>query len=115
MDKINDIEEIISSNFVNTLYIIYAILTTVFLLLLFWIFKRFFLKKEKKINPFDSLNFDNPNRDLLYNFTVIAKEQKCEGGLNDILKKIEPFKYSNEEIEIPKELIEEIREYVKCQ
>lgn len=110
MDSINDIEPIVENSFGYIFYILYAAILIVFLIAIIWFIKR---TKKREENPFDSLDFTKADRDLIYKFTIIAKEQGVNSKLEALLKELEPYKYSKEEKEIDSKIINKIKEYIK--
>ena len=113
MEKINDIEAIIPSEIEHYTPLLFALLVGLIIvaLLLFW---SFWKKRNKKpLHPFDSLDFSRVDKDLLYNFTIIAKKLKPCEGLEELLEKLEPYKYKRESDSIDPQIIEAIREYIK--
>ena len=113
MEKINDIEAIIPSEIEHYTPLLSTLLVGIILLALLMLWS--FWKKQNKrpSHPFDSLDFTSVNKDLLYNFTIIAKKlEPCE-GFEKLLAKLEPYKYKRESDPIDLEIIEAIREYIK--
>ena len=112
MDKLNDIEPIIDSGFGIVIYIGIA-LTLSILFVLLYIFFKYRKKGANKANPYESLDFSKPSKELIYNFTKIAKTQEPKEGLKELLKELEEYKYSPKAKEIDEEIIGKIREYVE--
>ena len=110
MDSINDIEPIIENSFE---YFFYALYTFIFLIV--FVIAIFFIKKlkQKKQNPYEKLDFSNPNRELLYQFSIIAKKQGENNKLKEILKELEPYKYSKNAKEIDSKIVDKIKAYIK--
>ena len=110
MDSINDIEPIIENSFEYFFYALYA-----FIFLIVLVIAIFFIKKlkQKKQNPYEKLDFSNPNKELLYQFSIIAKKQGENSKLKELLKELEPYKYSKNAKEIDKEIIDKIKAYIK--
>jgi len=116
MEKINDIEAIIPSqieHYFNFLILIIVGMALLIFLILWRVLRK---RKATKKHPFESLDFNKIDKDLLYNFTLIAKKLPPKEGLEELLEKLEPYKYKRESEPIDEVLIEEIREYIKrCQ
>ena len=112
MDKLNDIEPIIDSGFGVVVYISVA-LTLSMLFVLLYLFFKYRKKGVKKANPYESLDFGKPSKELIYNFTKIAKTQEPKEGLNELLKELQEYKYSPNAKEVDKEIVDKIREYIE--
>ena len=110
MDNINDIEPIIENNFVYIFYALYAFIFLISVVFIFFLIKKLKLKKQ---NPYAKLDFNNPNKELLYQFSIIAKEQGENSKLKELLKELEPYKYSKNAKEIDSEIINKIKAYIK--
>lgn len=113
MEKINDIEAIIPSETGDYIILLYALVSLVALLLLLLFWKFWQKQKRKPPHPFDSLDFSKVDRELLYDFTVIAKKLKPCEGLEELLEKLELYKYKRESDPINPQIIEAIREYIE--
>jgi len=112
MDKLNDIEPIIDSGFEIVIYMSVALTLSMLFVLLYLFFK--YRKKDiKKTNPYESLDFSKPSKELIYNFTKIAKTQEPKEGLEELLKELEEYKYSPNAKEIDKEIVDKIRKYIE--
>ena len=113
MPNINDIEPIITNNFSIYIYLFLSLVVAILVTLLVLFFR---YRKSKKVackNPYESLDFSNPTKELLYQFTVIAKEQSQSSKLKPLLKELEPYKYSKEAKVIDKEIVAKIREFIR--
>ena len=113
MPNINDIEPIITNNFSIYIYLFLSLLITVLitLLILFFRYRKGKIKACK--NPYESLDFSNPKKELLYQFTIIAKEQNSSPKLEALLQELEPYKYSQNAKVIDEEIVDKIREFIK--
>ena len=113
MPNINDIEPIITNNFSIYIYLflslVIAILVT--LLVLFFRYRKRVSKACK--NPYESLDFSNPSKELLYQFSIIAKEHSKSVELDTLLEELEPYKYSKNTKDINSEIIEKIKQFIK--
>jgi len=114
MDELNDIEPIIDSGFGAVVYMS-VVLTLSMLFVLLYLFFKYRKKGVNKANPYESLDFSKPNKELIYNFTKIAKTQEPKEGLDELLKELEEYKYSPNAKEIDKGIIDKIREYVELE
>jgi len=112
MEKINDIEPIIENNFVYYIYSFYALIALFILTILIYFVKQKFKAKELAKSPFEELDFSNINKDLLYKFTTIAIKHCKKDELEELLKKLEPYKYRVDAKAIDSEIILEIKEYI---
>lgn len=110
MDSINDIEPIVENSFEYLFLTIYALLFLIAAVVVYVVIKRV-NKKEK--SPYDILDFNNPNKELLYLFTIIAKKEGLNSELKELLKELEPYKYSKDAKEIDSAIIGKIQEYIK--
>ena len=113
MEKINDIEAIIPSEIEHYTPLLLALLVSLSLLalLMFW---SFWKKRNKRPpHPFDSLDLKRVNKELLYNFTITAKKLEPCDGFEELLEKLEPYKYKRESDPIDPQIIEAIREYIE--
>lgn len=113
MEKINDIEPIIPSQIEHytTLYIVIFALTIFFGIFLLW---RFWKKRRvQKVHPFDRLDYSTIDKEFLYNFTLLAKRLPHKEGLDELLSKLEPYKYKRESEAIDPAVIEAVKEYIK--
>ena len=113
MEKINDIEAIIPSEIEYYTTMLVALLIGIILLVLFLLWNFWKKRNKKPPHPFDSLDFSKVNRDLLYDFTVIAKKLKRCDGLEELLERLKPYKYKRESDPIDPKIIEAIREYIQ--
>lgn len=113
MSNINDIEPIITNDFSIYIYLflslVLAILVT--LLVLFFRYRKRVSKACK--NPYESLDFSNPSKELLYQFSIIAKEYSKSVELDTLLEELEPYKYSKNAKEIDKKIVDKIRDFIK--
>ncbi len=123
MDKFQDImpNELLLIDFVKYIYVFICIF--VFFIVLFFIFRR--VKKREKVilskeqialENLKKLDFETSNqKQLLYDFTIFAKERQSEmkkNRLDEILKKIEPFKYQKDEIVLDEKTKKMLKEYI---
>ena len=113
MEKINDIEVIIPSEIEHYTPLLLALLVGLIMvaLLLLWSFWK--KRNRKPSHPFDSLDLNRANKELLYNFTIMAKKLPAKEGLEELLAKLEPYKYKRESDPIDPQIIEAIREYIE--
>jgi len=114
MDKLNDIEPIIDNGFEAIIYASASLSISILIVLLYLFFK-YRYKREKETNPYKKLDFSKPDKELIYNFTKIAKTQESKEGLEELLKELEEYKYSLNAKEIDEEIIDKIREYVELE
>ncbi len=79
----------------------------VFILLLAYLFKKFLFKKKEvqlsqkeiSINELKALDLDSDSKEVLYRFTLLAKDcVEDKERLDLVLKQIEPFKYKKENL-----------------
>jgi len=112
MDELNDIEPIIDSGFGAVVYMS-VVLTLSMLFVLLYLFFKYRKKGVNKANPYESLDFSKPNKELIYNFTKIAKTQEPKEGLDELLKELEEYKYSPNAKEVDRDIIDKIREYIE--
>ena len=110
-DKFNDIEPIIESHFSYYIYSIAALLAVLLFIAGVAVYKKF-KKKNRAKSPFESLDFNNPNRELLYKFTQIAKENPKE-GLDELLKEMEAYKYAKDAKEVDEVIVRKMKQYVR--
>lgn len=127
MDKFQDImpNEILLIDFTKYIYVFICIF--VFILVFMILIKRFnkkekvvFTKEQIALKNLKNLDFNTPNqKQLLYDFTLLAKEcqnektnEKTKEKLDDILKKIEPFKYQKYEIVLDENIKKILKEYI---
>jgi len=113
MEKLNDIEPIVENSFIYYIYSFYIVVAFLILIILLYFVKQKIKTKELIKSPFEELDFNNINKDLLYNFTIIAIKHCKKDGLTELLKKIEPYKYRVDAKAIDQEIILEIKEYIK--
>ena len=113
MEKINNIEPIIENNFVYYIYSFYVVLAILVLTIIIYFVKQKFKAKELAKSPFEELDFSNINKNLLYKFTTIAIKHCKKDELEELLKKLEPYKYRVNAKAIDSEIILEIKEYIK--
>ena len=113
MPNINDIEPIIANNFSIYIYLFLSLLITVLitLLILFFRYRKGKIKACK--NPYESLDFSNPKKELLYQFTIIAKEQNQSPKLEQLLKELEPYKYSKNAKIVDVEIVTKIKKFIE--
>ena len=108
----NDIEPIITNNFSIYIYLSISLVVAILTILLVLFFR---YRKSKKVackNPYGSLDFSNPTKELLYQFTVIAKEQNSSPKLEALLKELEPYKYSQNAKVIDEKVVAKIKEFI---
>ena len=113
MPNINDIEPIVTNSFNIYIYLFLSLVITILVTLLVLFFR---YRKSKKVdckNPYDNLDFNNPSRELLYEFTVIAKEHKQNSKLDALLKELEKYKYSKSAKDIDEDIINRLKEFIK--
>lgn len=73
---------------------------------------KLYTKEEIALNKLKALDFDNPTKQLLYDFTLLSKE--CVGekqSLDEILRLLEPYKYTKDDKPIEKSVIQKLKEY----
>ena len=108
----NDIEPVINNDFYIYIYLLLSLVVAILVTLLVFFFR---YRKSKKVackNPYESLDFGNPTKELLYQFTVIAKEQNSSPELEQLLKELEPYKYSQNAKVIDEEIVDKIKEFI---
>ena len=108
----NDIEPIITNDFYIYIYLLVSLVAAILITLLVLFFR---YRKSKKVackNPYKSLDFSNPTKELLYQFTVIAKEQNSSPKLEALLKELEPYKYSQNAKVVDEEVVAKIKEFI---
>ena len=108
----NDIEPIITNDFYIYIYLLVGLVAAILITLLVLFFR---YRKSKKVackNPYDSLDFSNPTKELLYQFTVIAKEQNSSPELEALLQELEPYKYSKNAKVVDEEIMAKIKEFI---
>lgn len=127
MDKFQDImpNEILLVDFTKYIYVFICIFMFIFVFMI--LIKRFnkkekvvFTKEQIALKNLKNLDFNTPNqKQLLYDFTLLAKEcqnektnEKTKEKLDDILKKIEPFKYQKDEIVLDENIKKILKEYI---
>ena len=109
----NDIEPIINNDFYIYIYLLLSLVVAILVTLLVLFFRYRKSKKAAYKNPYESLDFSNPTKELLYQFTVIAKEQNKSPELEQLLKELESYKYSQNAKVIDEEIVDKIREFIK--
>jgi hypothetical protein len=125
MININNLQDIMPNEIIFIDYYKYIYLT-IFLFLFFisliFLIKRFnkkekivFTKEQIAVKNLKDLDFNtSKQKQLLYNFTLFAKEcqnEKTKDRLADILEKIEPFKYQKDEIVLDENIKKILKEY----
>lgn len=125
MININNLQDIMPNETIFIDYYKYIYLT-IFLFLFFisliFLIKRFnkkekivFTKEQIAVKNLKDLDFNtSKQKQLLYNFTLFAKEcqnEKTKDRLADILEKIEPFKYQKDEIVLDENIKKILKEY----
>ncbi len=73
---------------------------------------KLYTKEEIALKKLKALDFENPTKQLLYDFTLLSKE--CIGekqGLDNILRLLEPYKYTKDDKPIEKSVIKKLKEY----
>lgn len=125
MININNLQDIMPNETIFIDYYKYIYLT-IFLFLFFisliFLIKRFnkkekivFTKEQIAVKNLKDLDFNtSKQKQLLYNFTLFAKEcqnEKIKDRLADILEKIEPFKYQKDEIVLDENIKKILKEY----
>jgi len=110
MDSINDIEPIVENSFGYIFYILYGAIFLITIIFVIWLLKR---TNKKKKNPYSLLDFTAPNKELLYQFTIIAKEEGINKELEELLKELEAYKYSKDAKEVDSYIIEKIKNYIR--
>ena len=113
MPNINDIEPIITNNFSIYIYLFLSLVVAILVTFLVLFFRYRKSKKAAYKNPYESLDFSNLTKELLYQFTVIAKEQNSSPKLEALLQELEPYKYSQNAKVIDEEIVDKIREFIK--
>lgn len=123
MDRFQDImpNELLLIDFTKYIYVFICIF--MFFIVLFFIFRR--VKKREKVvfskeqiafENLKKLDFETSNqKQLLYDFTIFAKECQSEmkkNRLDEILKKLEPFKYQKDEIVLDEKTKKILKEYI---
>ena len=125
MININNLQDIMPNETIFIDYYKYIYLTIflfLFFISLFFLIKRFnkkekivFTKEQIAVKNLKDLNFNtSKQKQLLYNFTLFAKEcqnEKTKDRLADILEKIEPFKYQKDEIVLDENIKKILKEY----
>ncbi len=113
MPNINDIEPIITNNFSIYIYLFLSLVVAILVTLLVLFFRYIKSKKVACKSPYESLDLTNPTKELLYQFTVIAKEQNSTPKVEALLKELEPYKYRKNAKVIDKEIVAKIREFIR--
>lgn len=114
MRVINDIEPIVSSTLLPYVPIVKAAFVVAAIVVFFVALKLLRLReKPKSQKSFGSLKIDRIDKEFLYAFTIEAKKSGCKEGLEELLIKIEPYKYKQESQPIDSVLKEEIQRYIK--
>lgn len=113
MKNLHDIKpvELISFELYELLFI--GVVLLLIVVLLFSFYKYSFNQKTSLI-PQDF--FDKDSKQLLYDFTLFAKQNKdesLEDELHTILTKIEKYKYRKEQIPLEPQVIESMKKYIQ--
>ena len=124
LDKLKDIKasQVIQIDFTPYIFLAIAIVIVGFLIILFFVF--FKNKKRKRLdakqiakNNLKNINFKKDStKDIVYTFTVNGYEcldEKHKDEFNQIVKNLEPYKYKKDVKKISKDLISDMKEYIK--
>lgn len=113
MQNINDIEPIINNDFNIYIYLFLSLLVAILVTLLVLFFRYRNRKVVSCKDPYQSLDFKHSTKELLYQFTVIAKEQNQTPRLDALLKELEPYKYSKDAKSIDSKIIDKIKLFIQ--
>ena len=113
MPNINDIEPIITTNIFNLYIYLFLSLVAAILITLLVLFLRYKKSKKAPLNPYEKLDFNNANRDLLYQFSTIAKEHNPSAKLDTLLDELEEYKYSKNAKDINEQIINKIKAFIQ--
>jgi len=126
MGTITQLRQIKPMQIITIDYTIYYIYIALFIAILVFAFILFiFLKKskiklsniEKSRKYLKKMDFKTSSKNIAYDFTIHAKiclNSQYEYDYNHIIKKLEEFKYKKVVNDtIPKDLIKEIKEYIR--
>ena len=111
-DSISDIVEYMPLPFSILELVIFAIVALVVLFLLFKLLV-FLLKPKSKSIKEELLELTFSTKEELYKFSKLAKQIDNSKQLKDILKLLEEYKFAKESQELPQELKDRLREYVR--
>jgi hypothetical protein len=114
METLHDIHPIELESFSIYGYIfLFLILFLVVSLVLVFLIKN---KKKQKLSLVSKNFFNKETKQLCYDFTLFAQantNEKFQKELEDILQRIEKYKYHNKKMKLKPSLIEEMKEYIK--
>lgn len=103
--------ELISFGFYEVIFIVFVLLVVI--IVCFGFYKYFFTKKTSLVSK-DF--FKKDTKQLLYDFTLFAKQNRdenLEDELHTILTKIEKYKYHKEQIPLEPQVIESMKKYIQ--
>lgn len=130
MIDINNLQDIMQNETIFIDYYKYIYITIFFFLffiVLIFLIKRFnkrekviLTKEQIAVENLKNIDFNTSNqKQLLYDFTIFAKEcqsektdEKARNKLDEILKQIEPFKYQKDEIVLDEKTKKILKEYI---
>jgi hypothetical protein len=123
IDKLKDIK---ASNIIQIDFLPYILMSggfIVVLTLIIFLILYFKNKRKKKPNKIEiakqnlkNLDFTKDTKDIVYGFTVNAYEcldDKNKDELEQIIKKLEPYKYKKVVTKISNDLIDDMKDYIK--
>jgi len=125
MDTISQLRQIKPMQIITIDYTPYYIYTALFILILILGFILYFFINKSKVRLTTSqksqkylknMDFKMTSKNIAYNFTIHAKiclNIQYEDDYNNIVNKLVEFKYKKDVKDIPKDLIKEIKEYIR--
>ena len=123
LDKLKDIKasSVIQIDFLP--YILSGLTLVIVIVLLIGLFIYFKNKKNKRPTKVQiakqnlkNIDFSKDTKDIVYNFTINASEcldAKNQDELEQIVRKLEPYKYKKVVTKISSDLIEDMKDYIK--
>ena len=122
MEELKDIRLNESINIDISLYI-YAAVGFVVLIMIFFIIRYFVRKKKKKptkaqisLNYLKAMDFKSSTKDIVYDFTLYGSNclnEKNKDAFYTLVQKLEEYKYKKEVSELSKELIADMKDYIR--
>jgi len=111
VDKIEDIIEYMPTPLDSIDITLIASALLIILLIIYKSLKYLFRRREKDAKT-KLKELKVSNKESLFKFTHLAKEIDNSKKLQNLLKELEPYKYSKTQTKVPNELIKSIREYI---
>ena len=125
MDTISQLRQIKPMQIITIDYTPYYIYTALFILILTLGFILYFFINKSKVRLttiqksqkyLKNMDFKMTSKNIAYDFTIHAKiclNTQYEDDYNSIVNKLLEFKYKKNVKDIPKDLIKEIKEYIR--